>query len=122
MKYMLAVCAVFSAINSAQAEVVCSNGTFEEMGDRHYQIELLEDVVNFRPYEGFFSVNVADITQNSGTFSIVNKPVEIISEGTDYAEELNATLIFNEAEMKLNAAISLEKGPFQTYEMNCSKK
>lgn len=100
----------------------CVNGTFEEMNDGHFQIDILEDGVAFYPYEGHFSIDGADMTYStSGVISVVDKKTEVSSEGETWTSTKNILLVLSSDKSKLEAAISTDGGPFMTYSMQCTE-
>lgn len=104
---------------TATADTVCSNG---DLGDNFYQITLLEDGIEFAPYESNFTVDVGVIDYKDGVFTIQNQMVSIESEGDPQDPQLlNAMLIYDEGAKTLKASISLAKEAFQTYEMVCKE-
>jgi hypothetical protein len=107
---------------SASADTICSNGTIEQQGDGYYQITLLEDGIEFAPYESSYVVDIGSIEHQGGLFTIKDKTVNIESEGEELEPKaLNAMLIYDVDAQTLNAAISLANGPFEAYEMTCKE-
>lgn len=121
---LLGLVSVFFALQAtAQASYLsCSNGDIEDVGDAYFQIDVLEDGLEFFPYESSFTIDAAEIAFESDTFAIVNKTVTVSSEGQEFPSLINALLILDEKNNRLNAAISFDKGPFRAYEMTCVKK
>ncbi len=102
--------------------ISCTNGDFEKMGDGFYQIDILEDGIEFMPYETGFTLDAADVIYSAGTFSILNKDVTKSSEGTEWKANIDAILVLSEDNTKLNVAISDDNSAFKTYEMTCTQK
>ncbi len=106
----------------ASSYTACSNGSIEKVGDSHYAINIYEDGVEFLPYEGSFVLDLTDVNHDGGTFSVVNKKVEYTAEGESTSAIIDAILTLNPAGTKLNAAVSMNKGEFETYQMTCVRK
>lgn len=120
---LILVSAFFALQSNAQASYLsCSNGDIENVGDAHFQVDVLEDGLEFSPYEGSFTLDATEVAYESDTFSIVNKTVSVSSEGEEFSSVINALLILDEENKTLNMAISFNKGPFASYEMTCVKK
>lgn len=100
--------------------IQCANGTIDSVGDALYEIQILEDGVQFFPYEGSFSFDGTEINYStSGVISIVDKKVSVTSEGETWTSTKNIMLVLTDNDTKLQAAISTDGGPFQSYEMQC---
>ncbi len=124
MKVLLLLFALvgFSAHAMEASYTSCSNGDIDKVGDSHYQIDIYEDGIAFRPYESGYTLDVTDIEYDSGTFSIVNKTTEYTSEGTSASVTVNAMLILDSRRGVLNAAISIDGSTFETYTLTCVQR
>lgn len=111
-----------TAANARPSYTSCSNGKIEKVGDAHFQVDILEDGIEFFPYEGSFTVDATDIKYKGNTFSIVNKVVKFTSEGEESSSIINATLKLNAKRTKLNLVISYDRGPKRTHLMTCVNK
>ena len=121
----VAVAALLVSTLNAQAETsyfACTNGTIEEKGDAFFQVNLLEDGIEFNPWESHFSYDLSEVTFDGFTLPIVNKKTKISVEGDEQEVEVNALLVFGDQYKTLNLAISYDKGPFQTHEFTCVEK
>ncbi len=105
--------------NAVDSYLSCSNGSIDIVGDGYYQIDILEDGIQFLPYEGAFSLDLTQVGYNDGTFSIINQSTTLTSEGDEYPLLVNAMLLLNKQRNKLSVSISDDRGPFRTYEMTC---
>lgn len=102
------------------SSIQCANGTIDTVGDALYEINILEDGVAFFPYEGSFSFDSTQINYSkSGVISIIDKKVSVTSEGETWTSTKNILLVLTDKDTKLQAAISTDGGPFQSYEMQC---
>lgn len=121
---LLGLFSVFLALEAGAHTnyISCSNGSFDDLGDGYFQIDILEDGIEFFPYEGSFSFDASEITYDSGTYAIVNKTTIASAEGEEYSSTVDAVLTLSEKGTKLNVAISHDKGPFYSYQMACVEK
>jgi hypothetical protein len=117
--FLFSIFLAFGSQAMAAGYTSCSNGDISVIGDSYYQIDLLEDGIEFMPYEGAFTFDAGDIAYEAGTFSIVNKPVTISAEGEEFTSVVNAILTLNSKGTELNVAISHDSGAFASYTMNC---
>ncbi|MCB9072531.1 MAG: hypothetical protein H6623_02830 [Bdellovibrionaceae bacterium] len=102
--------------------IVCSNGDADVVGDAYYQIELMEDGIQFRPYEGSFDVDAGELKFENGVITIVNKTVTQTTEGVESSVTVDAILTMNEDGTQLDAIISIDQAPAQAYKMSCEKQ
>ncbi len=129
MKKVSAVVSLLSLLVglNAQAAVAkgytsCSNGNIEKVGDNHFEVNILEDGLQFTPYESGFMVDAASVVVKNDTYTIADKSVAFASEGTKSFRTVNAILVFDGAKRKLQVSLSYDKGPFNTYELSCVQK
>jgi hypothetical protein len=120
--FAIAALALFSTQALAEGYLSCSNGTIDEQGDGYFQIDVLEDGLEFFPYEGSFTIDATEAAFDAGTFSVVNRTTTLSVEGEEVSTVVNAMLILDETAKTLNVAISYDKGPFASYEMTCVEK
>lgn len=122
---LAAFCLVFASV-SANAKTTgylsCTNGDVDKVGDSYFQVDLLEDGIEFQQYESSFTLDAADVQYNGGSYAIVNKTVTATAEGDELQVTINAMLVASENDTKLSLALSYDYGPFQTYELTCVKK
>lgn len=126
MKSIFGLIGLFAVVFAMQAQaetssISCSNGTIDQVGDALFQVNVLEDGIEFLPYEGSFTVDAADAIYDMGTFAIINQPVTVSAEGEQSQSVVNAMLTF-ESSTTMYMAISYDDGAYETYKMTCVSK
>lgn len=113
---------------SAQANeyLYCQNGPIEVVGDSHYAISILEDGINFHPYEAGYTVDAANVfADGRGSFVILNQVVQGSVEGENFTVLVDAMLILKVDEAgayTLKATVSTDKLGFESYDLTCETK
>lgn len=120
---LIALSAVFFGLqaNAETTYLSCSNGTIDQVGDALFQVNIMEDGIEFLPYEGSFTIDAASIMYDTGTFVVLNETVKVSSEGEESQSLVNAMLTMPSS-TTLNVAISHDGGAYQTYELTCEEK
>ena len=118
----LVLVSAFALHANATSYLSCENGPFEKMGDGYFQVNLLEDGIEFFPYEASFSFDFTDIKNDNNVYSIVNKKTVISAEGEESESVINAMLILDGKSENLNVAISYDGEPFTAFELTCKTK
>jgi hypothetical protein len=107
---------------SASAYQFCENGSFNQMGDGYFSLEIHSDKIVVSPYESGFTVLGQDIVRKGSTILVGDTKVEYTSEGDVYSKTVDM-IINGQPSMvsisKINIAISTDKGAFNNYEMTC---
>lgn len=99
---LIATSLIFSGAALAQS---CSSG---ELGqDNYMEIQVLEDGIEFTQHETSYSVDAAEVTVLDNSFAIFGKPVVFSSEGYQWAEIMNALLVYNPATKTLKVSMNL---------------
>lgn len=113
----------FAAPVFANAEdyIHCQNGDPAKLGDAYYAINIYEDGLDFRPYEGSFAIEGADAKYANGVFTIKNVKTELTVEGDKSSILVNGTVQLSKDDTKLVVKISINKGAYRTYKMSCVK-
>lgn len=121
--FALAMIAFGYQAQAEQAYVTCTNGTFEEMGDGYFQMDIFKDgSLMLIPYEAGYPVKVSEYTYDSASrvLTIVDKKVDGNVEGQENTVVVNAIFVPASAG-KVNSAISFDQGEFRTQTLTCKK-
>jgi hypothetical protein len=110
------------ASNLGLGRLECNNGTIEEVGDGLFELTVLRDRIEFRPYESGFTIRARDMVRSGNTIAALAKTVKISAEGEESTVLINAILIFSNDRTKANLATSYDGSPFYTQELSCVKK
>ena len=126
MKSIFGLIGLFAVVFAMQARaensyISCSNGTIDQVGDALFQVNLLEDGIEFLPYEGSFTIDAEDTVYDTGTFAVISQLVTKTSEGEESQTVVNAMLTF-ESSTTMHMAIGFDDGEFETYKMTCVSK
>ncbi len=107
---------------SASAYQFCENGSFNQMGDGYFSMEIHSDKIVVSPYESGFTVLGQDVVRKGSTILVGDTKVEYTSEGDVYSKTVDM-IINGQPSMvsisKINVAISTDKSAFNNYEMTC---
>jgi len=131
-KYLSLVASILISLPMAQAAeksksadpdyLECTNGTIESVGDGLFQVDVKEDGIEIKPYEGSLTVDASDFVNSLKTYAIVDKPLTYSDEGIEEEKIVNAMLILDDDKKTLRVAISFDYGPFRTYDLKCELK
>ena len=121
---LIALSTVFLGLqaNAETSYLSCSNGTIDQVGDGLFQINFMEDGIEFLPYEGSFTLDAAVIAYDGGTFAVLNQSTIVTSEGTETPSVIDALLTLDATATTLNVALSYDKGAYETHQLTCVKK
>ena len=108
------------------ADIVCENGSFEQMGDGYFSMTISRDGISFAPYESSVFVPANDIQLTATSYSVIDKKIQMSGEGEVWTVTVDALVTFEALSMAapffpVNVALSLDRGAFRAYELNCKK-
>jgi len=104
-----------------EKEIFCENGSFEEMGDRHWSLIIKSDGITFQLYELGYSITSDDIQLDGNTFSSINTKVTEYSEGMEMTAVKTFIAKLNEEANELHLTLSSDyESPFITETFSCS--
>ena len=111
---------------AATGYTTCNNGDINVVGDGYFQVDILQDGVEVSPYESHFKIDYSDIKvdvvqDGHSTYTVVNKDLEMSSEGDLYNVKLNAIMTWSKDNKTLQVAYSLDAGAFRSLELNCKE-
>ena len=122
----LLLCAMFAGLQAqAAVHVTCTNGTIETVGDGLYTINIVDEGLEFQPYESGFTVTADKIMQaGNGVLIIANQQVAATSEGTEFTMLVDAMLLLGqdaEGNLTMKASVSTDKEGFRSLDMTCEQ-
>lgn len=100
--FLIAASLMFSGAALAQT---CTAG--EPGQDNYMEIQVLEDGIEFTQHETSYSVDAAEVTFIDNSFAVFGKPVVFSSEGYQWAEIMNALLVYNPATKTMKVSMTL---------------
>ena len=115
--FLIAASLMFSGAALAQT---CFSG--EPGQDNYMEIQILEDGIEFTQHETSYSLDAAEVTVVDNSFAIFGKPVVFSSEGYQWAEIMNALLVYNPADKTMKVSLSLsgrDSNGFNGAVLNC---
>ena len=131
MKFIILVSIFLMSISSLAGAypgyISCTNGTIFEVGDSLFQVEILEEGLLFSIYETSYSVDATDIVvvrpkvgvDAPNKLRILNKTVQMMSEGELFNSVVNALVIVSKDKKTATVDLSHDNGEMEVYKLKC---
>ena len=110
---------VFAGANPGYTS--CVNGDIWEVGDGHFQLDILEDGLAFYMYETSFSLDVTDVKYSNNRFRFTGKEVHMSSEGEHFKSTVNGLVILSQDEKSATVDININSGETRVLKLKCQK-